>query len=350
MTPSPIDEHWQPEGPAATLAVLGAGTWGLTLADLLARNGHRVTCWDINSDLVAQLDDERVHPRLPEFSIHPELRLSADLGDTVQGAEGVIIVVPSIAMRSIGEQLAALGDTLVADQLVICTKGIEDTTLMLMNEVLVDALGSAWQERTGVLSGPSHAEEVCRGLPTTVVACAADTRRAENIQRWFHRPYFRVYTHDDMLGVELGAAVKNVIAIAAGTADGLGFGDNAKAALMTRGLAEIVRLGLGMGARPETFMGLSGIGDLIVTAGSVHSRNYKFGHLIAEGHDVQSALEAVGMVVEGYHTARSAHALANRREVEMPITQAVHAMLYEGVTANDAVLGLLARDPKPEHY
>ncbi|MCL5270394.1 MAG: NAD(P)-dependent glycerol-3-phosphate dehydrogenase, partial [bacterium] len=201
-----------------------------------------------------------------------------------------------------------------------------------------------------LLSGPSHAEEVALRLPTTVVACAADPARAQAVQAAFFRPFLRVYTHDDMLGVELGASIKNVIAIAAGISDGMGFGDNTRAALMTRGLAEIVRLGLAAGARLETFLGLSGVGDLIVTATSRHSRNHTFGEYLAQGLSCDEALAKVGMVVEGYPTAESALLLGRRWGVDMPITEAIYRILYENVPPREAVAGLLTRDPKPENY
>lgn len=333
-----------------SFAVLGAGTWGITLADILARNGHSVACWDINAALIESLNRERRHPKLGDFAIDEAVVLTADLHAALSGARACVLVVPSQVLR--GACAAVKADPAAAgiDSWVICTKGIEQGSLLPMNEVLAQVLGEASAARAGILSGPSHAEEVSRGLPTTVVACARDAELARSIQRWFFRPYFRVYTVGDMLGVELGASIKNVIAIAAGISDGLGFGDNTRAALMTRGLAEIVRLGLAAGAKLETFMGLSGIGDLIVTAGSRHSRNHTFGVLLAEGASVPEALERVGMVVEGYATARSARELAKKWSVEMPITEAVYRVLYEALPVRRMVEGLLSRDPKPEHY
>ena len=329
--------------------VLGAGTWGITLSGVLAENGHAVACWDVDRDLIGQLDADRRHPKLEGLAIDRGILLTHQLARALDGAQVGVLAVPSKALRSV---CAAICETGVQDRLegwVIGTKGIEAESLLLMHEVLGEVLGKAAGGRAGVLSGPSHAEEVARRLPTTVVACAADPALAHGIQQWFFRPYLRVYTHDDMRGVELGGAIKNVIAIAAGAADGMGFGDNARAALMTRGLAEIVRLGLAAGARRETFMGLSGIGDLIVTAGSRLSRNHMFGELLAQGLSSEQALERVGMVVEGYPTARSAWQFARKYGVEMPITRAVYEVLYEGLAPRRAVEGLLARDPKPEH-
>jgi glycerol-3-phosphate dehydrogenase (NAD(P)+) len=337
-----------------SFAVLGAGTWGITLADVLARNGHPVACWDVSAELIGRLRRRRAHPRLEGFTVDEGVRPVTDLEEALRTADAVVMAVPSQAMRNACEAARATirsnGRDEAISAWVVCTKGIEQGTHLLMHEVLADVLGGEAAARAGVLSGPSHAEEVCRGLPTTIVAAAADPALAAAIQQWFFRPSLRVYTHDDVLGVELGGAIKNVIAIAAGVADGLGFGDNARAALMTRGLAEIVRLGLAAGARLETFMGLSGIGDLIVTAGSRHSRNHRFGRCLADGLTVPQALEEVGMVVEGYATAVSARELAALHNVEMPITDAVYHVLYGGLPPRRAVEELLARDPKPEHY
>lgn len=332
------------------LTVLGAGTWGITLADILAKNAHQVHCWDIAPALINSLSQTRTHPKLPEFEADPAIVFTTDLDEALKDCEGCVFVVPSRAMRSACESVHKSGRANRIGQFVICSKGIEQQTLMLMNEVLSDVLGVDAGRRTAVLSGPSHAEEVSQKLPTTVVAAAEDPELAERIQHWFIRPYLRVYRHDDIQGVELGASIKNVIAIAAGVSDGLGFGDNARAALMTRGLAEIVRLGLARGSRLETFMGLSGIGDLIVTAGSRHSRNHLFGELLAEGVAPKDALERVGMVVEGYPTARSTRELALREGIEMPITEAVYQVCYEGTPPRQAVVELLSREPKPEHY
>jgi glycerol-3-phosphate dehydrogenase (NAD(P)+) len=333
-----------------TFAVLGAGTWGLTLADLLDQNGHRVRCWDIDGGLIQRLRADGTHPKLGDWRFGTGIELTADLTRALDGARACVIVVPSKALRAACGTVLATGRAGDMQGWVICTKGIEQNTLMLGHEVLGDVLGAEAAARAGVLSGPSHAEEVCRRMPTTVVACAADPALAQAIQTWFFRPHLRVYTHDDMRGVELGASIKNVIAIAAGVLDGLGLGDNTRASLITRGLAEIVRLGLAMGARLETFMGLSGIGDLIVTATSRHSRNHACGELLARGATIDEALATIGMVVEGYPTALSAWQLARKHGVEMPITEAVHAVLYEGLSPRQAIQDLMARDPKPEHY
>ncbi|HOE97683.1 MAG TPA: NAD(P)H-dependent glycerol-3-phosphate dehydrogenase [Candidatus Sumerlaeota bacterium] len=331
-------------------AVLGAGTWGITLADLLARNGHQVRCWDIDKSLLSRIGFDRTHPRLYNFAVSPEIQFLPDLAEAIDAVDACVVVAPSKAMRTLCEDLAATGKADAVGGWVLCNKGIEEDSLLLMNQVLADVLGEAAGRRAVILSGPSHAEEVCKGMPTTLVASSPDPELARRIQKAFFRPYLRIYTHDDVHGVELGGSIKNVIAIAAGVNDGMGYGDNARAALITRGLAEIVRLGLAMGARLETFMGLSGVGDLIVTAGSRHSRNYQFGRLIAEGVTPDDALERIGMVVEGYPTARSAWGLARRHDVEMPITQAVYQICYEDLPPRQAVEDLMLREPKPEHY
>lgn len=332
------------------IAVLGAGTWGITLAAVLAENNHRVRSWDIDAKLLEHLARERRHPKLEGFQVHPAIEMHVDLGGALEGAAACVLVAPSHAMRKACEAIKATGRADRVRRWIICTKGIEQDTDMLMHEVLADVLGAQAGAGACVLSGPSHAEEVSRHMPTMLVASAARHELAREIQPWFFRPYLRIYTHNDMRGVELGGSIKNVIAIAAGAADGMGMGDNTRAALITRGLAEMVRLGLAAGARLETFMGLSGVGDLIVTAGSRHSRNWKFGNLLAQGLPVEEALKAVGMVVEGYWTARSVCQLARRHRVEMPISEAVGAVLFEGLAARQAVEALLARDPKPENY
>jgi glycerol-3-phosphate dehydrogenase (NAD(P)+) len=263
----------------------------------------------------------------------------------VVGADAIVCVVPAAHLRQTARTLAR---SYTGKPVIICTKGIEQGTHALPVEVLISELGPACAPQLGVLSGPSHAEEVSRGLPTAIAAAAEDPKLAEFIRDLFITPRFRVYTQPDVRGVELGAALKNVIAIACGISDGLGFGDNAKAGLMTRGLSEIVRLGVSLGARPETFYGLAGVGDLVVTCMSHHSRNWKFGSLLGSGMPVQQALGEVGMVVEGYYTARAAVELAAAQHVDMPISQAVGAVLFEDFTPAEAVTRLMLRDAKSE--
>lgn len=336
------------EGDKKTVAVLGAGTWGIVLANLAAKNGHRTRAWDYFPSVIEALRKDRATPRLPGFEVDATVELEADLGAAVRGADMIVLVVPSTTIRQTCESLRKLGVQGPEHIWVICSKGIEPDTLMLLDEVVADVMGPATRPHIGALSGPSHAEEVSRGLPTTVTACSTNPEIAEEIQHVFFSPRFRVYTHDDMLGVELGGALKNVAAIAAGISDGMGFGDNSRAALVTRGLAEIVRLGVVMGARRDTFMGLAGLGDLVVTTGSPHSRNHRFGEYLAKGMNGDEALKAVGMVVEGYATAKSAHDLARKHGVEMPIADAVYRVLYEHLPARRALEQLLSRERKSE--
>jgi len=333
-----------------TIAVLGAGTWGSTLAELLARHGHSVRLWDFDPKVIEALQATRVPGKLPNLHLPQSIALRTDIGAATQAATAIVFVVPSVGMRATAESLRRESPDGARRLYVVCTKGIEKGTLLTMSQVLLDVLGEAIRARLSVLSGPSHAEEVSRQAPTTVTVAADDPETARHVQALFFDPTFRVYRHDDILGVEIGAAVKNVIAIAAGVCDGLGMGDNAKAALITRGLAEIMRLGRAIGARDQTLAGLSGMGDLIVTAISRHSRNRNFGELLAHGLTPHQAAETIGMVVEGVPTARAVHELATRYKVDMPISEEVFALLYEGKPVARAVQDLLEREPKAEVY
>lgn len=321
------------------IQVVGSGSWGLALASLLARNGHAVALWCRSDAVCDQLLRDRQRPEylpgviLPEGVI-PGRTMCAD-------AKLVVWVTPSHALRA---TVAALGAPRGAIQ-VSASKGIEQETLLRMSEILEAQLPGS---PVVALSGPSHAEEVARGLPASLVAAGRDACACAEVQDFFFAPSMRVYTSPDIVGTELGGAVKNVIAIAAGASDGLGLGDNAKAALITRGLAEIARLGAAMGADPATLSGLSGLGDLIVTCGSRHSRNRAVGEALAHGKSLDAHLGETKMVAEGVRTAASALALAERHRVEMPITRAVNAVLFEGVSARAAVSALMARDPKGE--
>ncbi len=332
------------------IAVLGAGTWGITLAALLATTGRPVRAWDVSRELTETLRRDRAHPRLPKMSLPDTLTVSDEVADALEGADTVVVVVPSHAVRELGRRLAAEKLLTARAEIVLCSKGIEEKTLRLMTQVIEDELGADVAQRTAVLSGPSHAEEVSQGVPTAVVAAASNPELARRAQALFTTERFRVYTQGDVLGVELAGALKNVIAIACGACAGLGFGDNTVAALITRGLAEITRLGKRLGAQPETFAGLAGVGDLIVTALSRHSRNSSFGRLLAEGRTPDDAQREIGMVVEGVRTARAAHALSRREEIRMPITDAVVAVLDGRLSTRDAVDALMLADPKPEIY
>lgn len=332
------------------IAVLGAGTWGCTLAALLQGNGHEVRLWDFDPNVVESLRRTRTPRKLPHLKLPEPIALSENIADVANGVGMVVFVTPSVGMRSTAESLEKSRPDDGRRIYVICTKGLEKNTHRTMSQVLLEVFGESVRGRLCVLSGPSHAEEVARRAPTTITAAAYDQATARRVQAAFFCPTFRVYTHDDVLGVEIGAAVKNVIAIAAGICDGLGMGDNAKAALITRGLAEIMRLGRALGVNERTLAGLSGMGDLIVTAISRHSRNRNFGELLAKGLAPQQAAEAIGMVVEGMPTVRAVVEMARRHNVEMPISQAVFSVLYDARPVERAVSDLLGREPKPEIY
>lgn len=328
----------------AELSVIGAGSWGTALAIVLAENGHHVTVWSILEDEIKMLTEGHEHKdKLPGVRIPENVTFTTDLKEAVQGKEMVVLAVPSPFVRSTAHNMA---EFVAQDQLiVVVSKGIEEKTLMIMTDVVEDEIPQA---SVAVLSGPSHAEEVGRRLPTTVVAGAKTKVLAERIQSYFMNEVFRVYTSPDMLGIELGASLKNVIALAAGMADGLGFGDNTKAALITRGIKEISRLAIAMGAHPETLSGLTGIGDLIVTCASMHSRNRRAGILIGQGYTMQEAMDEVKMVVEGVYSTKAAAALSEKYGISMPIISQVNQVLFHGQSAKDAVLELMCREKKSE--
>ena len=328
----------------AKVSVLGAGSWGTALSLLLCKNGHEVTLWSALEDEVRMLCEKREHEsKLPGVRLPEDMKITADLEDSLQDPDVAVLAVPSPFTRSTAHRMAPF---VKKGQIIVnVAKGVEEHTLMTLSEIISEEIPQA---DVCVLSGPSHAEEVGKGLPTTCVVSAEKRETAEYLQGIFMSPVFRVYTTPDILGVELGGALKNVIALAAGTADGLGYGDNTKAALITRGIAEISRLGTKMGARAETFYGLSGIGDLIVTCASVHSRNRKAGYLMGKGYSMQEAMDEVKMVVEGVYSARAAKSLAEKYQVEMPIIEEVNKVLFEDKPAADAVRDLMLRDKKVE--
>ncbi|HAB19140.1 MAG TPA: NAD(P)H-dependent glycerol-3-phosphate dehydrogenase [Verrucomicrobiota bacterium] len=323
------------------ITVLGAGAWGTALALVLSQNRHRVTLWGHDAGRLAEAASARENSRyLPGVTLPVELIFEADLAAAVKGADGVVVSVPSSAFREITEKLGEFRGFTVST-----TKGIEEKSGLTMCQVLAETAPHA---QVAALSGPSLAAEVARGVPTAVVAASLDRTVARVVQDLFHRPAFRVYTTTDLVGVELGGALKNVVAIAAGACDGLGFGDNTKAALITRGLAEIRRIGVACGAKPETFSGLSGIGDLTVTCFSKLSRNRGFGERLGKGEALDTVLASVRTAVEGHPTARSAHQLAQKLGVEAPITAEVHAALYEAKSPRRAVAEILTRETKSE--
>jgi glycerol-3-phosphate dehydrogenase (NAD(P)+) len=325
-------------------AVLGPGSWGTTLAVHLAGLGHEVRLW---GHLAADLDriaSERENRKfLPGIAIPDGVKVRPELEEALDGAEYVWFVVPSQAVREVARRVAAAG--VVRTRIVSASKGFEHSTGLRLSQVLAEALGT---DDIVVLTGPSHAEEVSRGIPTSIVAAAADMDRARAVQRLCSSPRLRVYANDDVAGCEIAAALKNVIAIAAGVCDGVGFGDNTKSALLTRGLAEISRLGVQLGGRRETFFGLAGMGDLIATAMSRHSRNRYVGEQLGRGLGLEQVLGAMTMVAEGVHTARAARDLGRRHGVELPITEQVCALLFEGRSPLEALQALMARDLRSE--
>ena len=328
----------------ANVSVLGAGSWGLGLALLLNNNGHNVTVWSVLNDEVVMLQTEREHKRcLPGVRIPDSITISGDTANVINNADVLVLAVASPYTRSTAKLIAPF---VKEGQIIVnVAKGVEEHTLLTLCQIVEEEIPQA---KVAVLSGPSHAEEVSRGIPTTCVIGAHEKNTAEYLQNIFMSDVFRVYTSPDMLGICIGGALKNVIALAAGIADGLGYGDNTKAALITRGNAEITRLGVAMGANPHTFSGLSGIGDLIVTCASMHSRNRRAGILIGKGYTKDQAIEEVQMVVEGVFSAKAALELSKKYNIEMPIVEQVNKVLFEDKPAAEAVKELMLRDKKIE--
>ncbi len=323
------------------VAVVGSGAWGTALAIRLHKNGHNVVLWTFETDLIPEMTESRRNPRLPDIILPDGLEISGEYS-CVSGCDMVIIATPSFPIRSVCKAITPFLDENAV--VVSVTKGIETGTQLRMSQVV--------QQETGrtvvVLTGPSHAEEVAQEIPTGCLAACEEKKLAEFVQAAFACDVFRVYTSPDAVGAELGAALKNVIALCAGVTDGLGYGDNTKAMLMTRGLTEIARLGVSLGANRDTFAGLAGVGDLIVTCTSMHSRNRRAGILIGQGKTPEQAMKEVGAVVEGYYAAQSAWELCQKQGVEMPIVKAAYAVLYQGVPANKVVEALLQRSLKAE--
>ncbi len=327
------------------IAVIGSGSWGCAAAILLANKGNSVYLWSWQQEETDRLNADRENRLvLPGKPFPDNIICSHDMEKCVSGAELIVTVAPSPATRTTAKQLSPL----VADgQIVVnLSKGLEESTLMRLSEVYAEEIPQA---KIAVMSGPSHAEEVSVGLPTTNVAASCEPEVSKFIQNVFMNESFRVYTSDDVAGVELGGALKNVIALCSGISDGMGYGDNTRAALMTRGIAEIKRLGLAMGAKPETFAGLSGIGDLIVTCTSMHSRNHRAGILLGKGYSLSEALNEINMVVEGVNTAKAAYLLGKKHSVSMPITDEAYKILFEGKNAKTAVYDLMTRDKVSEN-
>jgi len=328
----------------ANIGVIGSGTWGTALSILLNNNGHKVTVWSALAEEVQMLKENRIHKSLPGAKISEKIQITGNLNEAILDMDLLVLAVPSIY---IGDTVHKMNSHVKRGQIIVnVAKGIEESSLKTLSEVIEEELPTA---NVAVLSGPSHAEEVSKGLPTTCVVGAHNKRTAEYIQNIFTSTFFRVYTSPDILGIELGASLKNVIAIAAGIADGLGYGDNTKAALITRGITEISRLGMAMGGKPQTFSGLSGIGDLIVTCASMHSRNRRAGILIGQGVTMEEAMNQVQMVVEGVYSAKAALALSRKYKVVMPIIEQVNAVLFDGKAAVEAVQDLMLRDKTIEY-
>ena len=326
------------------IAVIGGGSWGTALAVSLSGNGHSVKIWDLNQELLKGLDQDRENKKyLPEVKFNENLHIAYTVEEAIMDSDIVLFSVPAQHFRS---ALDGAIPFLTKDMVIVnVAKGIEQKTLKRLSEIAYEKLGDT---KYVVLSGPSHAEEVGRSLPTTLVAASRDVEMAEYIQDVFMSDRLRVYTNNDVIGVELGGALKNIIALGAGISDGMGFGDNAKAAMMTRGIKEITRLGVKLGADISTFAGLTGIGDLIVTCTSMHSRNRRCGILIGEGMSPEAATKQVGMVVEGMYTTEAAYQLAQKAGVEMPIAEQIYNMINGITDAREAVTNLMTRQKKHE--
>lgn len=327
------------------ITVLGAGSWGGTIAEHLAQQGHSVTVWHRNEEELNQMSEKRTHPFLDDLQFSQSIRFVESMNDLKQ-PELVVLGIPSHGVRDV---MNSLPDLLQDSVYVNLAKGIENDSLKRMSEVVMEC-GGIDGKNVVTLSGPSHAEEVAKGLPTTLVAASSDSEIASMVQQVFSSNTLRVYINSDIIGVELGGSVKNVIALAAGVCDGIGFGDNTKAALITRGIVEITRLGMSIGGKAETFAGLSGIGDLIATCLSRHSRNRYVGEQIGRGRSLEEILDEMTMVAEGVKTSSSVKALSEKHSVEMPICDAIYESLYEGLDPKKAVNRLMARKLGSEEY
>ena len=326
------------------IAVLGAGSWGTALGQVLDENGHDIILWHLEQDFVDEINQNHIHPFLPGIILSSRLEFTASLEDICAYGELLISAVPSQVVRSVLNQFPDEW----AKPVVSVSKGIENNTGMRMSEVISETLHLDI-DNIVILSGPSHAEEVGQKYPTTVVAACTDIERARKVQKIFSNKYFRVYSGNDVIGVEIGGSAKNVIALAAGICNGLGYGDNTMAALVTRGLEEIVRLGTVLRAERSTFAGLSGMGDLVVTAFSPHSRNRQVGERIGRGEKISDILNSMEMVAEGVETAQSIHGLTKKHHIEMPICEQIYKVLFENMSSREAILELMDRDLVDEH-
>lgn len=330
------------------IAVLGPGSWGTALAQVLAENGHQANLWGDNPAQIDEINTYHTNRHyLPDLKIPEEIKGQKDLKTAVKDVDAILLVVPTKAIRSVVKQLAGILEN--SPYIIHASKGLEQGSHKRISEVISEELPASKRRGLVVLSGPSHAEEVAVHDITTITAASTDHKAAKYVQQTFMNGYLRIYTNNDVIGVETGAALKNIIAIGSGAIAGLGFGDNAKAAIMTRGLAEISRLGVAMGAEPLTFSGLSGVGDLIVTCTSVHSRNWRAGNMLGKGQKLQDILDNMGMIVEGVSTTKAAMELAEQLGVEMPITETIYRVLYEGKDIDQAAKEIMMRDGKVEN-
>lgn len=328
------------------VAVLGAGSWGSVLANLLVDNGHEVELWSRDQDQVDRLNKDHVNPAyMKDFTYSSKLYATTNMKAAVKGADVILIVIPTKGIRQVAHKLnGVLADLDQRSLIVHATKGLEQNTYKRPSEMIKEEIDPKYRRDIVVLSGPSHAESVAIKDMTAVTAACANLANAEKVQKLFSNSYFRVYTNDDVIGAEFGAALKNIIAIGAGALQGLGYHDNARAALITRGLAEIRRLGVAFGANPMTFIGLSGVGDLVVTATSKNSRNWRAGYQLGQGQKLDDVINNMGMVIEGVYTTKAAYELSKKRQVRMPITDALYRVLYEGEDIKTAISQLMSRD------
>lgn len=332
------------------IAVLGAGSWGSTLASVLIENGHDVTLYTNVVEQAAELNEKHTNEQyMPGFKYSEKLRATTDLEEALTDTDAILFVVPTKVTRLVAKQVKEVLAKLKQRPMVIhASKGLEIGTHKRISEIIHEELTDRYCSSIVVLSGPSHAEEVARHDITLITAASEEEKVAEQVQDMFTNNYLRIYTNNDVVGVETGAAFKNVIAIGAGILHGLGYGDDAKAALMTRGLAEVARLGMAYGASPLTFMGLSGVGDLIVTCTSVHSRNWRCGDQLGQGKPLDEVIEDMGMVIEGINTAKAAYDLSREEHIEMPITEAIYNVLYNKADIKEEIGILMTRDSKSE--
>lgn len=328
--------------------ILGAGTWGVAIAKLLSNNGHKVTCWARNENLINELKEKHLHPKLPKVVLNEDIIFTNEFENSFEDKDVIVYAVPSTGFREVvHNSIKHIDDK---KYLVSLTKGMEDKTLFTMSEIIYDELKEEGivNEKVVVLSGPTHAEEVVRELPSMIVSASNNISAAKYIQDMFMNEYFRVYTNSDVKGVEICAAFKNVIALASGIVAGLGYGDNMKAALITRGLAEMIRVGEVVGCKKDTFYGLAGVGDMIVTATSIKSRNYNCGKLLGEGYKAKDASARIGMVVEGINFLPKAMSIKNKYNLDLPITNGVNDIVYNNMDAKYIATLLMTRSKKAE--